>query len=182
MDTPVTPRRGHDGRYHYLYENLGDGYRGSGAWILDHPAPGRLVTEWTEFFESEKEAYAAEARWLILDLIDEDLLCRNIGEGGSGGTSETFRRILARSEIRAKRSAALKAAWAPPEVRARRAATTREALNRPEVRAIISENTKASPCAPRCPGQISSRNCSTRKTGEGHQGNVGPSGNQGKAS
>jgi len=107
MDTPVTPRRGHDGRYHYLYvtydvdtfewyggkhstENLEDGYRGSGAWVLGHPAPERLVTKWTDFFESEKESYEAEAKWLILELIDEDLLCRNIVEGGTGGTSETL--------------------------------------------------------------------------------------------
>lgn len=98
------PRRGADGRYHFLYvtwdvetlewyggkhstADLADGYIGSGLWIARHLAQARLKTEPIEFFDSEDAALLAERAWLTFRVIKSDPLCRNFAEGGGGFTS-----------------------------------------------------------------------------------------------
>ena len=151
MTTAATPRRGADGRYHYLYvtydpetlewyggkhsaNRLDDGYRGSGDWIRYHLARDRLITEPIEFFASEEAVYAAETDWLTMAEIN-DQLCQNKNEGGDGRTSEGMRRTLARPEIKLKHRAGVLARWAKPDERARTAAAARVAFENPEIRA-----------------------------------------------
>lgn len=96
MTTQPTPRRGSDGKFHFLYvlyhldtlewyggrhstDNLRDGYKGSGNWaqVWKQIAPDLLVMEPIEFFPDVVSLKAAEATWITLETIAADPLCRN---------------------------------------------------------------------------------------------------------
>jgi hypothetical protein len=99
------PYRGNDGQYHFLYvihhietfewyggrhstDNLNDGYAGSGDWPLlwSQIAPEMLV-----IFPDVGSLKQAEAKWITLETISADPLCRNVQEGGHGVTSATMK-------------------------------------------------------------------------------------------
>ena len=140
-------------------------YRGSGVLISKlfkkHPKH-----EWSceilQTFETEEEAYAAEAA-LVTETFVAQPKCANLDTGGRHTTrhadtrdaisaslkraraSEDKAKISAiyaetqrRPEVRAAKSAGIKAAIASPEHRARMSATSKKALNQPEVQAKLS--------------------------------------------
>lgn len=81
--------------------DLHDGYRGSGWWPRLHPAHETLALEILEFFQDEREAYAAEALFVSFETIASDPLCRNETEGGRGLTIEGARRHFADPAVKA---------------------------------------------------------------------------------
>lgn len=109
VDTPMPDANGY---WHYTYvtyhpdtfewyggkhttNNLNDGYLGSGNWIRWYPLRHELILEIVEFYNSEIEAYSAEAKLVTWEIIDNDLLCKNERNGGYGMTGETRNRLLA---------------------------------------------------------------------------------------
>jgi hypothetical protein len=134
----VTPYRGTDGLYHFLYvtshidthewyggrhstDNLKDGYVGSGDWpqFWKRNAREALVTEAIEFFSDVESLKRAEAAWITLEMIDADPLCRNAQEGGHGVTSATLKARHARLGYSATVGKIIQAALQRPEVNRR---------------------------------------------------------------
>jgi hypothetical protein len=138
IDTPgdrtaPVPRRGSDGRYHFLYVtydietfewyggrhstgNVRDGYRGSGDWpqLMKKLAPDRLRSTPIKFFPDVESAKRAEAEWITLDMIAADPSCRNSQEGGHGLTAASARALYARPGHTASMAVNIKAAYARP--------------------------------------------------------------------
>jgi hypothetical protein len=129
----AVPYSGSDGQYHFLYvtyhidtfdwyggrhstADLNDGYVGSGNWpqLWKQFAPEVLITEPIEFFPDLKALKRAEAKWITLEFIGNNPLCRNEQEGGHGLTPASARALHARPGHTAKMAAKIKAAYARP--------------------------------------------------------------------
>ena len=152
MSGSENPYRGEDGRYHFLHcavheetlefyigkhstANLDDGYQGSGDWtkFWRALAPDRLKTTPFLFFDSEEAALGGEQRYLEELRKLNDLLCRNISEGGDGRTSEDMRRTLARPEIKERHIAGVNARWAKQEEIDRASIAALNAFSDPDI-------------------------------------------------
>ena len=113
-------------------------YSGSGKILLDafkkYPK-SEWVTDVVKTFDTEEDAYLAEAFYVDQDLIN-DSMCLNINLGGKGGS----RRIQSQEE-RTRRSVSLKKALSSGERRLKMSIVSKESMT-PELRAKFSALSK----------------------------------------
>jgi hypothetical protein len=117
---------------------LSDPYKGSGNWVRQHPARGRLKREIVAFYATSVDVFAAEMVLITWDEVLNDPLCMNRNEGGRGFTTEGARRIAADPAWKEKNLAAARVRSASSDWRKKNAAANRRHASDPEWLAALA--------------------------------------------